>query len=140
MGPVIFRGTPPPLRAPWLVVGRAVLPCDVPTVRYDGTDPPACFTLQATFSPGVPRCGAAYDEQDHFYAPLWGWGELERMGPEIRIFRNDCNVPAPTPPPVIEPVVEPTAEPSAEQPTAPSAAPTTPTETAVPTDEPAPVE
>lgn len=110
MGPVIFRGTPPPLRAPWLVVSRAVLPCDVPTVRYDGTDPPACFTLEASFSPGVPRCGAAYDEQDHFYAPLWGWGELQRMGPDIRIFRNECNVTAPTPPAM--PAVEP--EPSVE--------------------------
>jgi len=94
--PVIFRGNPPPLRAPWLAIGRAVLPCDVPTVRYDGTDPPSCYTLQATFSPGTPRCGAAYDEQDHYYAPLWGWGpDLDRTGPEVRIYRNECGARAP---------------------------------------------
>lgn len=88
--PVIFRGSPPPLRAPWLAISRAVLPCGAPTVRYDGTDPPECFTLEATFSPGEPQCGAVYDEEDHFYVPLWGWGDLERMGPEVRIYRNRC--------------------------------------------------
>ncbi len=90
--PVLFRGTPPPsLRSRFVVVSRAYLPCDQETVRYDGTDPPAdCYVERARFSPGELACDAQFDEQDHFYAPLWGYAGLEHLGPSIRIYENVC--------------------------------------------------
>lgn len=89
--PVLFRGSPPRLRSPWVVVSRAFLPCGQETVRYDGQDPdPACYVERAHFGPGDVACGAQYDEQDHFYAPLWGYAGLENLGPSVSIYENVC--------------------------------------------------
>lgn len=89
--PVLFRGSPPPLRAPWIVVSRPYLPCGQETVRYDGADPPErCYEERARFEPGELACDAVFDEQDHFYAPLWGHAGLRNLGPSIRIYENVC--------------------------------------------------
>jgi hypothetical protein len=89
--PVLFRGTPPALRGRFVVVSRAYLPCDQETVRYDGTDPTGrCYVERARFEPGELACDAQFDEQDHFYAPLWGYDGLVNLGPSIRIYENTC--------------------------------------------------
>ncbi|MCS6858078.1 MAG: phospholipid carrier-dependent glycosyltransferase [Sandaracinaceae bacterium] len=89
--PVLYRGTPPPaLTSPILAISRAYLPCHVPTVRYDGTDPPPCYVERARFEPGELNCDARFDEQDHFYAPLWGFQGLKHIGPVVRIYENQC--------------------------------------------------
>lgn len=89
--PVLFRGSPPYLRSPWVVVSRAYLPCGQETVRYDGTDPSErCYVERAHFGPGEIACDAQYDEQDHFYAPLWGYDGLVNLGPTVRIYENVC--------------------------------------------------
>jgi hypothetical protein len=89
--PVLFRGYPPVLRSPWVAVSRAYLPCGQETVRYDGTDPPpGCYVERARFGPGEVACGAQYDEQDHFYAPLWGHDGLVNLGPTVRVYENVC--------------------------------------------------
>ncbi|MBX7195945.1 MAG: phospholipid carrier-dependent glycosyltransferase [Sandaracinaceae bacterium] len=93
--PVLFRGSPPALRARYVVVSRPYLPCGQETVRYDGTDPPPrCYVERAHFEPGELACDAQFDEQDHFYAPLWGYDGLVNLGPSIRIFENVCVDPA----------------------------------------------
>ncbi|GAB4212667.1 MAG: hypothetical protein OHK0013_35710 [Sandaracinaceae bacterium] len=93
--PVLFRGHPPVLRSPWVVVSRAYLPCGQETVRYDGTDPPArCYVERARFGPGEVACDAQYDEQDHFYAPLWGYDGLVNIGPTVQVFENVCSSPS----------------------------------------------
>lgn len=93
--PVLFRGSPPPLRSRMVVVSRAYLPCDQETVRYDGMElDGACYVERARFEPGELGCEAQYDEQDHFYAPLWGYEGLRNLGPSIRIVENVCLDPA----------------------------------------------
>jgi hypothetical protein len=89
--PVLFRGYPPALRARFTVISRAYLPCEQETVRYDGLDPEgACYVERARFEPGELACDAQFDEQDHFYAPLWGYAGLRNLGPSIRIVENTC--------------------------------------------------
>lgn len=92
--PVLFRGSPPPLRSPFVVDSRPYLPCGQETVRYDGTDPPErCYRERARFGPGELPCDAVFDEQDHFYVPLWGYAGLRNQGPTVRIFENVCSTP-----------------------------------------------
>ncbi|MFN9811512.1 MAG: ArnT family glycosyltransferase [Deltaproteobacteria bacterium] len=89
--PVLFRGVPPALRGRFVVVSRPYLPCNQETVRYDGTDPSdRCHVERARFEPGELACDAQFDEQDHFYAPLWGYAGLVNLGPSIRIYENVC--------------------------------------------------
>ena len=96
--PVLFRGYPPALRARFTVISRAYLPCEQETVRSDGTDPVGeCFVERARFEPGELACDAQFDEQDHFYAPLWGYDGLRNLGPSIRIVENVCLAPTARP-------------------------------------------
>jgi len=50
----------------------------------------ACFEEVARFGPGRPGCDAVYDLFDQFYLPFAGFGGVERLGPEVVVYRPTC--------------------------------------------------
>jgi hypothetical protein len=87
------------ITAEWAVVAQPWLPCGQRVSRYAAYDPPACYTEVARFDPEGVECDAMFDDQDHFYGPLWGFERpwtpssptAARIGPSIVIYHRDCD-------------------------------------------------
>jgi hypothetical protein len=75
------------------------LPCDQPVNEYAVVRPPSCFTELRRFEPVGIACDAQWDDQDHFYAPLWGYTSdalfsgsgSARIGPLVIVYHDDCH-------------------------------------------------
>lgn len=84
--------------AEWVVVAQPWLPCGAPVDRFAAREPGACYREVRRFEPEGIECDAVWDDQDHFFAPLWGfrrpWSrdatERVTIGPSIVIYRNEC--------------------------------------------------
>lgn len=82
-----------------LLLTMPYLPCDQPVNEYAVVHPPACFTEIQRFEPVGIACDATFDDQDHIYAPLWGWtsealfagSDAPRIGPLVIVYRDDCH-------------------------------------------------
>jgi hypothetical protein len=88
------RRPPPPGAEPAYVTrGVAVLACGR-RWRGDLGEPapfdPGCLEPVARFGPGAPGCEAIFDVFDAFYLPFDGLAGVERMGPEMTLYRNRC--------------------------------------------------
>lgn len=89
----------PSATAHWMMVAQPWLPCGQPVARFAAYDPPAsCYREAARFEPEGVDCDAMWDDQDHFYSPLWGFSrpwspsspEAARIGPSIVIYERTC--------------------------------------------------
>lgn len=89
----------PSASAHWVAVAQPWLPCGQPVARFAAYDPAAsCYREAARFEPEGVACDAMWDDQDHFYAPLWGYqhlwspssGAASQMGPSIVIYERTC--------------------------------------------------
>jgi hypothetical protein len=89
----------PYVSAHWVMVAQPWLPCGQPVNRFAAYDPPAdCYREAARFEPEGVECDAMWDDQDHFYAPLWGFTrfgtpsspEAAQIGPSIVIYERTC--------------------------------------------------
>ena len=85
--------------AEWLLLTMPYLPCDQPVNEYAVVHPPACYTELQRFEPVGIACDAQWDDQDHFYAPLWGYTSAAllsdagsaRIGPLVIVYHDDCH-------------------------------------------------
>ena len=85
--------------AEWLLLTMPYLPCDQPVNEYAVVRPPSCFTELRRFEPVGIACDAQWDDQDHFYAPLWGYTSdalfsgsgRARIGPLVIVYHDDCH-------------------------------------------------
>jgi hypothetical protein len=82
----------------WMLVTDPYQPCGRPFARFTSYDPPACYTEVQRWEPEGIDCDAMWDDQDHFYAPLWGfsrpwWTSADgsRIGPRVILYRNECH-------------------------------------------------
>jgi hypothetical protein len=81
-----------------LLVTMPYLPCEQPVNEYAVAYPPSCYTELRRFDPVGIACDATWDDQDHLYAPLWGWtseaifagADQPRIGPRVIVYRDDC--------------------------------------------------
>lgn len=81
----------------WMLVTDPYLPCGRPGARFTAQDPPDCYTEVQRWEPEGIACDAMWDDQDHFYAPLWGfsrpwWTSADgsRIGPRVVLYHDDC--------------------------------------------------
>jgi hypothetical protein len=88
----------------WSLVALPYLPCDQPVQRFGAALPGVCDHEVARFEPSSIECSAMWDDQDHLYAPLWGWSfgapffagaHTPLMGPQIVLYHHECPPPAP---------------------------------------------
>lgn len=85
--------------AQWVLVAQPWLPCGQPVNRFAAYDPPAsCYHEVQRFDPEGVACDAMWDDQDHFYAPLWGFDrfwtpsspDAAQIGPSLVIWERTC--------------------------------------------------
>ncbi len=85
--------------AHWVAVAQPWLPCGQPVSRFAAYDPPErCYHEVARFEPEGVACDATWDDQDHFYMPLWGFTrpwwpsspEAAQYGPSVVIYERSC--------------------------------------------------
>ncbi len=89
---------PPRITAEWALVARPWLPCDQPTNPFFSYAPPRCYREVARFEPEGIECDSVWDDQDHFYMPMWGFTrpwtpsrpEATRWGSSIVIYHSEC--------------------------------------------------
>lgn len=81
----------------WMIVTDPYLPCGQPVARFSSYDLPRCYTEVERWEPEGIECDAMWDDQDHFYAPLWGftrpwWTSASgsRLGPRVVLYHDDC--------------------------------------------------
>lgn len=86
----LFGGAAPPLSEEYVVQSYPYMPCGGARPHFDQQELPSCFHEVATFEPGNVDCDAVYDDQDHYYAPLWSRDPLTNPGPRVVILHNEC--------------------------------------------------
>ncbi len=86
--------------ARWVLVAQPWLPCGQLVNRFAAYDPPAsCYREVRRFEPEGVACDATWDDQDHFYAALWGFEpfwtpsspEAAQYGPSIVVYERTCD-------------------------------------------------
>ncbi len=90
-----------PYTSDWALMTLPYLPCDQPVQRFGADEPGACYHEVARFEPEGIACDAMWDDQDHLYAPLWGWEassvfssfEHARIGPSVVLYHDECASP-----------------------------------------------
>jgi hypothetical protein len=93
-----WHTTPSPT-TPYVLAAQPWLPCGTPTQTFQSYVPPAsCYRELRRFEPEGVHCDAMWDDQDHFYAPLWGYDRLwtpsspeaAQWGPVLVVYERTC--------------------------------------------------
>ncbi len=82
------RGSPASSR--YVVQAQPQLTCGEEVVFGRPSPLPPCFTEVARFSPGESSCDTLYDTFDMYMQPLLWPHEVERPGPEVVVYANEC--------------------------------------------------